>query len=422
MIVDISNISIPERDRILLRELAKRVKEISELPEMEAKRKQWYKLNSLRAERPLILTCPGEAWPEIIGEEDLKCEAPQLRGFERALREMIYHHDVIKDDYVVEPYINLYWKMDTGDTYGFKLDYHQVKHEGIKKGSFVWEPPVKDIDRDMEKLKPRVVTIYKEDTLREKQLAEEVFGDIISIKINHPYWNTAGITHHVTELVGLEGFMYLCYDDPDGLHRLFSWLRDEHVAFDKKLEAEGILQLNNLSNDIGSGGLGFISELPGKDYNENDNVRMRDVWGFANSQESAGLSPEMYKEFIFPYEKDILEPYGLNCYGCCEPIHNRLDYVMEHPNLRVISVSPWSDVKLCADRIQRKYVYSWKPNPSLVCADFSEGGIRNSIRDALKAAGHLNMNIILKDVETLQNEPWRIARWAEIAREEVESL
>jgi len=43
-------------------------------------------------------------------------------------------------------------------------------------------------------------------------------------------------------------------------------------------------------------------------------LRTIDIWGFAEIQETVGVSPEMSKEFIFPYQKEILKLFGLNCY------------------------------------------------------------------------------------------------------------
>ena len=55
------------------------------------------------------------------------------------------------------------------------------------------------------------------------------------------------------------------------------------------------------------------------------------MWGFTESQETVGVSPAMYREFIFPYEKPIMDRFGLNCYGCCEPLHQPLAAVKQHP-------------------------------------------------------------------------------------------
>jgi hypothetical protein len=39
---------------------------------------------------------------------------------------------------------------------------------------------------------------------------------------------------------------------------------------------------------------------------------------------------------------------GLNYYGCCEPLHNKMDILAKVPRLRKISISPWCDVARAA--------------------------------------------------------------------------
>jgi len=72
-----------------------------------------------------------------------------------------------------------------------------------------------------------------------------------------------------------------------------------------------------------------------------------------------------------------------------------------------------------AEVLGRDIVFSRKPNPTLVSTpSFSEEAIRKDLRATLETAGGCNIEIILKDVHTLCGEPWRMARWVEIAREE----
>ena len=69
---------------------------------------------------------------------------------------------------------------------------------------------------------------------------------------------------------------------------------------------------------MGWGGYGFTDELPHKSFS--GKVRLRDLWGFTESQETVSVSPAMYEAFVFPYEKPIMERFGLTCYGACQPL------------------------------------------------------------------------------------------------------
>ena len=54
----------------------------------------------------------------------------------------------------------------------------------------------------------------------------------------------------------------------------------------------------------------------------------------------ASVSPGMHWEFELEYAVEWYRRFGLNYYGCCEPLHDRLDYISRIPNLRKISMSP----------------------------------------------------------------------------------
>ena len=64
-------------------------------------------------------------------------------------------------------------------------------------------------------------------------------------------------------------------------------------------------------------------------------------------------------------------------YGCCEPVNNRWDSLKKIPNLRSVSVAPWCDQEFMADALGSDYVFSRKPNPTLISTKhFDEDAIR----------------------------------------------
>jgi len=150
-------------------------------------------------------------------------------------------------------------------------------------------------------------------------------------------------------------------------------------------------------------------------------VRARDLWVLSESQETVLVSPKMFEEFVFPYQLPVIERFGRSYYGCCEPVHSRWHLLQKIPNLKRVSISPWCDEEFMADALGRDYVFSRKPNPTLISTErFDEDTIRGDLRKTLKAAASCNVEIIMKDVHTLAGEPWRMARWVKIAREVIE--
>jgi hypothetical protein len=147
------------------------------------------------------------------------------------------------------------------------------------------------------------------------------------------------------------------------------------------------------------------------------------MWGFAESQETVQVSPSMFKEFIFPYQLPILERFGLNCYGCCEALDKRWDMIECIPKLRRVSVSPWADWGSMAEKLADRYIYSMKPHPAdLAVPVLDEERIRKSLREAMKLTRDCCVEVIMKDNNTIGNNPENVIRWCRIAQEEASSI
>lgn len=406
--------TVTDHDKQILRRLAGRMRQIADLPEMAARKKRLGDLNALKPDRPVVLCFPEGAWPELVPPDSAQCQDPLLRQWELDLRGRVYWWEHIRDDHAAEPWFDVNWVVTEGD-FGVEIPYHQ----GDGRGSYVWDPPLKDLSTDLDKLSFRSLSVDRAETERRITLADELFGDLLPPRLKGGFYWTCGLTWTAIKLLGLEQLMLAMYDQPAGLHRLMAWLRDEQLNLIQWFADQNLYTLNTTNGYVGSGGVAYTDELPADNFRAGDPVRLKDLWGFAESQETVGVSPEMFAEFILPYQMPLLEAFGLNCYGCCEPIDQRWEYVKTIPNLRRVSVSPWCDQEVMASQLGRDYVFSRKPNPAPVCTTFNEDVIRADLRSTLAVAADLPLEIILKDTHTIQNEPWRLTRWVEIALEEV---
>jgi len=147
------------------------------------------------------------------------------------------------------------------------------------------------------------------------------------------------------------------------------------------------------------------------------------LWGFSESQETVSVSPEMFAEFVFPYQLPILERFGLNCYWCCEPLDKRWHIIKDIPNLRRVSVSPWADLEKMADNLTDRYICPMKPAPSdLAVPVLDTEHIRKKIRRALEITRGCVVEIIMKDNHTIGNNPQNVIDWVRVAREEINRL
>ena len=408
-----------QADIDILRRLAERVKAISESPANEERRRAWYALDAGEADRVMILAEVSGVCDRIhpLPGAICKCAGEWARGVEYGLRAAIWQFEELQDDHVVEPVINTNWKVSASN-YGVDVVMHHGD-SGTPLGARSWDSPLRDLDKDFDKLHLRTFSVDRGASLDEKARLETVFDEILTVRMRSMHYWTMGMTWPAIELIGLEGLMMAMYDNPTGLHRLMAFLRDDHLAFSGWLEREGLYSLNNENDYIGSGSVGYTRSLPQADWKPGSPVRARDLWVLSESQETVGVGPQQFEEFIFPYQRTLVDKFGKCYYGCCEPVHNRWHILKRLPNLARVSVSPWADQEFMAGALGRNCVFSRKPNPTLISTSvFDEDAIRADLRQTLDIARDCRLEIIMKDVHTLNNEPARLPRWVHLAREE----
>jgi len=409
-------IVIGEQDREILRRLAGRMAELAARPIENEKRDLWYRHNALQETRPVVFCDPENGWNEIITEEQMECSGELARGWEMTLRKEIFWADSMGDDRVVDAVFNVAHVYEESD-----WGMHETVHRTVSHGSYRWEPPLKSYD-SLDKLHFSTITVDYPASEKLLALAQDTFADIIEVRQKTMWWWTLGMTWTLINLRGLTQVMMDMYDHPQQLHQVMGILRDGHLAKLDFLEENGLLSLNTENTYVGSGGFGFTRELPQDDF-DGHKVRTIDMWGFCESQETVQVSPDMFEEFVFPYQVPIMERFGINCYGCCEPLHTRWHVVKRFDKLRRVSVSAWADFEKMADYLGTDYIYSLKPTPAdLALPTIDEDRIRKDLRKVLQITKGCRVEVIMKDNHTIGNNPENVTRWCKIAQEEAAAV
>jgi hypothetical protein len=415
-VINRTDFVVSAREKAILRDLARRVAELAARPIEEEKRKLWYAHNDLQRTRPVVFCDPENGWYQIIRARDMQCEGALARIWEYKLKKEIFWGGQMLDDKVVEA--------------RFGVQYvHRESGRGLAErnidsdeqdGAYTWDPPLKDY-ADFKKMHFSAIQVDADRTASLLAIATDVLGDILSVQLEGAWWWGLLRTADVISLRGIEPMMMDMYDYPDDVHRLMAFLRDEAMMRLDFLEEKGLLSLNNNGTYVGSGGFGWTHDLPQKDFT--GKVRTIDMWGFCESQETVYISPQMFDEFILTYQLPVLRRFGINAYGCCEPLDKRWEVVKKIPRLRRVSVSAWADVKDMAEKLGNRYIYSWKPAPAdLARPSIDEAFIRAKIRKALRETKACNVEIIMKDNHTIENNPQNVIRWCAIAREEADAV
>ena len=400
-----------KKDIAVLRTLSKRVADVAARDEQAEKRKLWYALNALKPIRPVVFCDPENGWNEIVTERDCLCEGNLARNIEYTLRKELFWGETMGDDRVVDAAFNLpHAYVSTGWGLPFQRIGEEYGH------AYAWEPPLKDYDGDFHRLRLPKLVVDHEASDRLLALTREALEPYLHVQLNTAWWWSCGLTREMIYLRGMEQFFYDVFDKPEKVHKTMAFLRDGYLGMIDALEKAGLLALNNGNAYVGSGGFGFTDELP---KNESGTVRAMDMWGFSESQETVSMSPAMFDEFVFQYQYPILEKFGLNCYGCCEPVDVRWDVVRRTPRLRRVSISAWADPHNAAEQLGDRYVYSYKPSPAyLATRHMDESEVRRQLRATLDFAKGCCVELIMKDNNTLGNNPQNVVDWCRIAKEE----
>jgi len=420
---------ISEKDRTTIRELAGRWMEQASLPVMNERKRLWQAVHDLRAERPVILFETG--WIDgFVSPDEIVCEDAALRAVEQNMRVILRQAEELGDDLVVEPYYRVGWRMNFSD-YGVPVEIHSAKHQQSIAYSFNF--PIATPD-DVNKLKKRTIAVDREGTMRLKGVLEDVMGDVLPVRLGNydpfiyefdvdefadlGFTGTFffGLTWQVYRFIGNDGLLYWPYDAPDAIHRVMQYMLDDRIALFEYFEENGLLALNTDNQMAGPRSYGYVSDLPEAD--SPGKVGLKDLWGWAESQETTNISPAMYKEFVLPYLAELGSRFGLVYYGCCEGVDDRLDLIMEAmPNLRSVSVSGWSDYEKTAQMLGNKYVYSRKPTPAYISgANPDWDRLEKDMKETYAAARDCNVEILFRDVYTIDGDRQRLRKWVDMTK------
>jgi hypothetical protein len=403
-----SDTQISRRDSEVLCSLATQVAEIAALPVQEEKRRLWTALNSLKPVRPLVHICQ-EPWREIEGTEyALQCEGELARQLESQLRRRLWRWKNAPADDPVEAVV------------GVQAVYEETP----------WGLPLLPRDPDVAIEYPSVIRSLDDvgkinmPTIRYDADATAVREEMISracggmLKVESWVFVMPSLWDLLVQWYGTNELMMDLTENPELVHAAVRRCTDMLLRRLRQWEEQGALRLNNQGHGAGNGGLAYTDELPQPDFS--GKVRLRDLWGNQMAQIFVGVSPAMHEEFALRYEIELLSLFGLNCYGCCEPLHRKMDIVRKIPRLRRVSMSPWVDWEEGATAIGQDFIFSAKPNPAFLVGDALDlRPAREQLKQILRATRKhgCRLEIVLKDIHTLRREPKRLAEWEQMAME-----
>jgi len=405
--------SMLQKDRSILRRLADQQVEIASLPIHVEKIQEWKRLNGNQSGRPLVWI-NEIPWHEmdVDGELKLQTTEPFCQEVEKTLRQTIYQWNHMPTDMVVEA--KFYSPLVIHDS-GFGISERSEKVLIDKSSDIVSRGFQSQIDneKDLEKIKFPLVFHDEATSDRDYQSLMEAFGDILTIE-------KVGIVHswfapwdELIQWWGVQKAMMDLVMRPDLIHQAMDRLVNGYLSRLEQWKELNLLSVTDGNYRVGSGGLGYTDELPQPEFNTRQ-VRTSDQWGCGAAQIFSGVSPKMHEEFALQYERRWMEQFGLNYYGCCDALHNKLEILKTIPNLRKVSVSPWAHLEKMVENSNGKYVLSYKPNPAIFAVDdWDSEAAREDLREVLEKTRGCVVEIIMKDISTVRYQPQRLWEWSQ---------
>jgi len=397
---------IPQSDKEVLRGLGRQIVEIATSPINEEYVELQKRINNLELVKPIVYIYEMP-WHEmdVYGELELKTKHPLCRRYEERLRRIIYkwnHRLGVPvedprfeypglDPVIVQPMQDYIY--DTG--FGIYVQEDVVKtDERNPVVSHRFHVQIKS-EEDIEKIKMPKVAFDYDRAEREFQILCDIFEDVVPVERRgiSSFWFAPW--DELVQWTGVKEILIDMYRRPNYVHKLVDRMIDAWLHRLEQYEKLGLLRDDPMN-----------------------------LWGVGAAQVFAAASPAMHEEFALKHEKRWYEKWGLNYYGCCEPLHNRVDILKRNiPRLRKISMSPFIDFDKAVENVRDEFVFAWKPNPAVLTAsDWDPEEIQKDMERKLKKAREFNciVEIHMKDISTVKYQPQRLWEWAKIASEAVE--
>jgi len=413
------------KDQELLKPLVNRLLELSSLPVQENRKKRWADHQALikTAKTPVSVYwegIPKPQWEEIFGRPIADCVSETGREVEFFLRRVIWTAEHIPDDHIVWPLTKLLVPMQKKRGWGLSMDWVGA-HSSLEAAALAtsMKGPIDTA--------PLTEPIWEVDEAAWKRKKEEALTLTEGRLDIYPYFDHLGYSPFdiAADMRGLEQIMMDALDDPEGLAELMNFItvamEKHHLAREKNgWINHQILDRSGRYQPVLEHRIHCVHSTHGG-RNGDPIPRLRHEWPYVSAQTSSGFGPDMYEEFVHPYNAKLAAHFSNKTvyYHGCETLDQKLGCIQNLPNLRRQHVSPWSTVAKAVEVFQGSVVMEVHANPSLVFFGWGETEIRANLKDLFSAAKGMPLDLNLSDIHTVNHNPALLGLWAKCAQEVV---
>lgn len=405
---------IHAKDREILRSIAQRYLEYANSPKNDEIMKKWKALESGRRESPTVRLLFSNFPHEVISPR-MQCESGDARNLEYTLLSGLVGRELFDDDTPLSSELPIGLRTWVNP---FGIGGKTSRIPGKIGSGYHIDPTIEDLEEDWEKMKGGNFGADVSGTVDYCSWVNEIIGDILPTKIvMHSL--TGCITNHIVHLMGMENYYLSMYDCPEILHKVMDMATKVYEGYYDFLEREKLLLPTIGLSPLPQESYSFTNELP------TDSVtKTTDCWGYLESQESTAVSPEIYGEFVYPYQDRLVKRMGLLSYGCCECVDGIFtDYLSKWKNLRKLSVSPFNNEPQIGEYLRgTNIIYYSKPRAEYVTnpGPLDEDALRKYFKMVCESASGCLFEMAQREVLTIFGDYNRGRRYVEIAKECIE--
>lgn len=398
------------QDKAVIGELARAYRELAALPVHKERERRIRQANGLKAGRPIVWI-DEVPWNEMNVEDELtlRCDDAFAREMESRLRRALYRWKHFRVDMVLEP---SFYLEKTVRNSGFGISVQEETTATDDTNHIISHHYFDQLDTDekLDALSAPVVQADPQEDAKRVELAETLLDGILPVKLRghgiyYAPWDV------ISRYRGVEPILVDLVERPDFIHRTMERFTEFYVSQYEQMQALGLLEVNLPSLHCTPA---YTDDLPAADY-DGGPARFKDMWFRGMAQMFSSASPAMRDEFDLQYMRRLMDRCGLAYYGCCEPLDRFIPYLKKVPNMRKIGVTPWADVRACAEQIGPDYVLAYKPNPAMVAGSFDADAVRREIEQVihLARANGCSYEMVLKDISTVGYRPQNLFDWAD---------
>ena len=405
-----------KKDKERLRSLAGKYAEYACGQPMVERREKWRVHNRLQEKTyPFHIEDNGSYFQDLT--PPLECEDRECRDLEARLLGAVVAYEVIDDDRIIPDRFVVDWCTPISSG----CDELQITRADNGHGSslgYKTSQPIKDIDADWGKLSKRTISLDREQTERRAQLAKETFAGFLPVEIGRTSsMYSSGITNKAVHLMGMQELYLQMAMNPDAVHRLFTFLAEDNQALGQWEEDQNLLTLNHDGNQGYCTGSSLFSDETARPAA--NPVVSKDRYGYLESQESAGISADMFDEFLMPHFTRLADKFKLLMFGCCEAVHNLMPLLQRLPGLRKVSVTPWCDLHRLTETCRRDIIWCRKPIPLKLCGEtFDRDDLRHHLQETLDIGKDFFIEFVYRDTNLLTGSMTdRVAQTCDMIRD-----